>query len=94
MTASLEYETNWSIGGMTGIDDLDTIGCPDYLADDIDLNTMNTGVTLGVTTDAVYRSYGDGLAAIEMMEEIATGSEFGRILGNGQAIDMVNFYKL
>jgi aldehyde:ferredoxin oxidoreductase len=26
VTASLEYETIWSMGGMTGINDLDTIG--------------------------------------------------------------------
>ena len=52
MTASLEYETIWSMGGMTGINDLDTIARLDYLADDIGLDTMNTGVAMGVAMDA------------------------------------------
>jgi len=83
MTASLEYETIWSMGGMTGITDLDTIARLDFLADDIGLDTMNTGVALAVAMDAGYRNFSDGQAAIEMMEEIANGTEFGKILGNG-----------
>lgn len=42
----------------------------------------------GVTMDAGYRSFGDGPAAIEMMEKIATGNEFGRVPGNGPAIEI------
>lgn len=83
MTASLEYETIWSMGAMTGIDDLDVIARLDYLADDIGLDTMNTGVAIGVAMDAGYKEFGDAKAAIEMMEEIAAGSEIGKILGNG-----------
>jgi aldehyde:ferredoxin oxidoreductase len=83
ITASLEYETIWSMGGMPGINDLDTIAKLDFLADDIGLDTMNTGVAIGVAMDAGYKEFGDGQAAIEMMEEIARGTEFGKILGNG-----------
>jgi aldehyde:ferredoxin oxidoreductase len=83
LTASLEYETIWSMGGMPGIDDLDTIAKLDYLCDDIGLDTINTGVAIGVAMDAGYKKFGDGQAAIEMMEEIATGTEFGRVLGSG-----------
>lgn len=85
VTSSLEYETIWSMGGMTGIADLDVIAQLDRLADDIGLDTMNTGVALAVAMDAGYRNFGDGRAAVEMMEEIAKGTEFGRILGNGPA---------
>jgi aldehyde:ferredoxin oxidoreductase len=83
VTSSLEYETIWSMGGMTGIGDLDIIAELDFLADDIGLDSMNTGVALAVAMDAGYREFGDGQAAIEMLEEIARGSEFGRVLGNG-----------
>ncbi len=83
MTASLEYETIWAMGGMTGIDDLDMIARLDFLADDIGLDTMNTGVAIAVAMDAGYKKYDDGQAAIEMMEEIAKGSEIGKLLGNG-----------
>ncbi|MBC8417766.1 MAG: aldehyde ferredoxin oxidoreductase [Desulfobacterales bacterium] len=85
VTSSLEYETIWSMGGMTGIDDLDTIAQLDRLCDDIGVDTMDTGVALAVAMDAGHKNFGDGQAAIEMVEEIGQGTEFGRILGNGAA---------
>ncbi|MDX2445692.1 MAG: aldehyde ferredoxin oxidoreductase C-terminal domain-containing protein [Desulfobacterales bacterium] len=83
VTGSLEYETIWAMGGMTDIDDLDTIARLDFLADDIGLDTMNTGVAIGVAMDAGYKDFGDSRAAIEMMEEIAQGTALGKILGDG-----------
>jgi aldehyde:ferredoxin oxidoreductase len=85
MTASLEYETIWSMGGMTGITDLDVIAKLDYLCDDIGLDTMNTGVAIAVAMDAGKVKFGDGAAAVQMVEEVAKGTEFGRVLGNGPA---------
>lgn len=83
VTASLEYETIWSMGGMCGIDDLDAIARLDFLCDDIGVDTMNTGVAVGVAMDAGYKSFGDSQAAIDMLEEIAAGTEIGKIIGNG-----------
>ena len=85
MTASLEYETIWSMGGMTGIADLDVIAKLDYLCDDIGLDTMSTGVAVAVAMDAGKAKFGDGEAAMRMVEEVAKGTEFGKILGNGPA---------
>ena len=85
MTSSLEYETIWSMGGMTGIDDLDTIARLDFLCDDLGLDTMSTGVALAVAMDAGYKKFGDGQAALQMLEEIAQGTELGKVLGNGPA---------
>ena len=85
MTASLEYETIWSMGGMTGITDLDTIAKLDFLCDDIGLDTMSTGVAVAVAMDAGKGKFGDGEAAIRMVEEVAKGTEFGKVLGNGPA---------
>jgi aldehyde:ferredoxin oxidoreductase len=83
VTGSLEYETIWAMGGMTGIADLDTIARLDNLCDDIGVDTMSTGVAMAVAMDAGYKEFGDAEAAIEMVEEIGQGTEFGRILGNG-----------
>lgn len=83
VTSSLEYETIWSMGGMLGIDDLDTIARLDFLCDDIGLDTINTGVAVAVAMDAGYKPFGDRKAAIAMVEEIAAGSEMGRLVGNG-----------
>jgi aldehyde:ferredoxin oxidoreductase len=85
VTSALEYETIWAMGGMTGIDDLDTIARLDFLCDDIGVDTMNTGVAIAVAMDSGYRPFGDKQAAINMLEEIAKGTNFGRILGNGPA---------
>jgi len=85
VTSSLEYETIWAMGGMIGNDDLDIIARLDFLCDDIGLDTMSTGVAVAVAMDAGYRQFGDGQAAIAMVEEIAAGTDFGKILGNGPA---------
>ena len=83
VTSSLEYETIWSMGGMIGNDDLDSIARLDFLCDDIGLDTINTGVAIAVAMDAGYRPFGDAAAAIEMVEEASLGTAFGRIIGNG-----------
>jgi aldehyde:ferredoxin oxidoreductase len=85
VTGSLEYETIWAMGGMTGIADLDTIARLDNLCDDIGIDTMSTGVAIAVAMDAGYKEFGDAKAAVEMVEEIAQGTEFGKILGDGPA---------
>jgi aldehyde:ferredoxin oxidoreductase len=85
VTSSLEYETIWATGGMCGIEDLDVIAKLDRLCDDIGVDTMNTGVAVAVAMDAGYREFGDGQAAIEMVEQISQGTEMGRLIGNGPA---------
>lgn len=83
VTASLEYETIWSMGGMLGNSNLDTIAKLDFLCDDVGLDTISTGVAVAVAMDAGYKEFGDGHAAIEMVEAVADGTELGIILGNG-----------
>ncbi len=83
ITSSLEYETIWSMGGMTGITDFDTIAKLDRLCDDIGVDTMNTGVGVGVAMDAGKINFGDCDGAIDLVDQIAQGTEFGKILGDG-----------
>ena len=83
VTSSLEYETLWSMGGMIGVGDLDAIARLDFLCDDIGLDTISTGVAMAVAMDAGYKNFGDAQAAVEMVEEIAQGTEIGKIFGNG-----------
>jgi aldehyde:ferredoxin oxidoreductase len=85
VTSSLEYETIWSMGGMLGNSDLDSIAKLDFLCDDIGLDTISTGVAVGVAMDAGYKPFGDAQAAIEMVEAVAKGTELGLIIGNGPA---------
>ena len=83
VTSGLEYETIWAMGAMIENSDLDVIARLDFLCDDIGLDTMNTGTAVAVAMDAGYKSFGDAAAAIEMVEEVAKGTELGRIIGNG-----------
>jgi aldehyde:ferredoxin oxidoreductase len=85
LTSSLEYETIWSMGGMIGNGDLDTIARLDFLCDDIGLDTISTGVAIAVAMDAGYKPFGDGEAAVAMVQEVADGTAFGKILGHGPA---------
>ena len=85
VTSSLEYETIWSMGGMIGNDDLDSIAKLDFLCDDIGLDTISTGVAIGVAMDAGYKEFGDAQAAIAMVEEVVAGTEMGKLIGNGPA---------
>ncbi len=85
VTSSLEYETIWSMGGMTGTADLDTIARLDRLCDEIGVDTMSTGVAAAVAMDAGYKGFGDAKALIDMVEEIGQGTDFGKILGGGPA---------
>ena len=83
ITSALEYETLWSMGAMTGIDDLDVIARLDYLCDNIGLDTMNTGVALAVAMDAGLIPFGDGPDAIEMVESVTKGTQMGMLIGHG-----------
>ncbi len=85
VTSSLEYETIWSMGAMIGNADLDVIAKLDFLCDDIGLDTISTGVAIAVAMDAGYKPFGEGPAAVAMLEEVAEGTEFGKIIGNGPA---------
>ena len=85
VTSSLEYETIWSMGGMIGNGDLDAIAKLDFLCDDIGLDTISTGVAIAVAMDAGYKEFGDAQAAIAMVEDVAAGSEMGKLIGNGPA---------
>ena len=80
-----EYETVWSHGGHCCIDDLDVIAKLDFLDDDIGLDTIDMGVTIGIAMDAGLAEFGDGEGAIRLLEEVGKGTPLGRILGNGAA---------
>ena len=84
--APIEYETAWALGPNLTIDSLDTIGRLNYICNDVGLDTIETGVTLGVLMEAGVILFGDGEAAVRMLEEVAKGTALGRIIGSGAAV--------
>jgi aldehyde:ferredoxin oxidoreductase len=86
LTKQPEYETVWAHGANCGIDDLDTIARLDRLDDDIGLDTIEMGVTIGVAMEAGLLKFGDGAGAIRLIEEVGKGTPLGRIIGSGASV--------
>ncbi len=84
LTSGFEYEMIWAFGANLGIKDLDMIAKIDALMDDIGVDAIETGVTLGLAVDAGIIEYGDGERAYEILKyELAKGTPLGRIIGSG-----------
>jgi len=83
LTAGFEYETIWGFGANCEIDDIDAIAKLDFLCDDIGIDTIEMGVTLGVAMEGGVINFGDSDGAIKLLEQIGEGTDLGRIIGNG-----------
>mgnify|MGYP001009482091 FL=1 len=86
LTKQPEYETVWAHGGNCGIDDMDKIAMLDFLDDDIGLDTIEMGATIGVAMEAGLIKFGDADGAIELIKEVGKGTALGRIIGSGAAV--------
>jgi aldehyde:ferredoxin oxidoreductase len=86
LTKQPEYETVWAHGANCGIDDLDTIAMLDRLDDDIGLDTIEMGATIGVLMHAGLLKFGDKEGAINLLKEVGKGTPLGRIVGSGAAV--------
>ncbi len=83
IVSPLEYETVGLMGSNLGIGDLDTIARLNWQANDLGLDTIELGAALGVAADSGLFAFGDGAAALKLMDEIRAGSPLGRLLGAG-----------
>ncbi|MDQ1324716.1 MAG: aldehyde:ferredoxin oxidoreductase [Chloroflexota bacterium] len=86
MSKQAEYETVWSHGGNCGISDLDIIQELDRMDDDFGLDTIETGVAIGVAMEGGLLPFGDGEGAIRVLAEVGKGTPLGRIIGSGAGI--------
>lgn len=83
LTKGPEYETVWAHGADCGISDLDAIARMDRLDDDFGLDTIETGVTIGVAMEAGILPFGDAAGAIRLLEEVGKGTPLGRLVASG-----------
>jgi aldehyde:ferredoxin oxidoreductase len=83
VVSPLEYETIALMGSNLGLDDLETIARLNWHANDIGVDTIEVGAALGVAARGGVWSFGDGAAALSLMDEIRRATPLGRILGNG-----------
>lgn len=85
LTSGFEYETIWAFGAHCLIKDLDDIARMDRLCDEFGIDTIETGVTIGIAMEGGLIPWGDGKAAIELLKKVGTGDPLGKIIGNGAA---------
>ncbi len=83
LSKQAEYETVWSHGGHCGISDLDIIEQLDRMDDDFGLDTIETGVAIGVAMEGGLLPFGDGEGAMRVLAEVGQGTPLGRIIGSG-----------
>jgi len=86
LTSGLEYETLALMGANCGIDDLDIIAQMNRFCDDIGLDTMEIGVTLGVIMESGLINFGDGKEALKLLQQIRQKTILGRLIVQGAAL--------
>lgn len=85
VTSGLEYETVALCGSNCDISDLDTIAKIDRICDDLGIDTIETGATIGVCMEAGKIPWGDKKGTLGLLKEMVDGTEFGKLLGQGTA---------
>jgi aldehyde:ferredoxin oxidoreductase len=82
-TSALEFETLSLLGASCAIKTFDEVADLDRLCDEVGLDTIETGAAIAILMDSGGMDWGDSAAAIELLKEIAEGSERGKMIGNG-----------
>jgi aldehyde:ferredoxin oxidoreductase len=83
LCSAYEYETIAMLGTNLGITDPDAIARLKFMCDDIGLDAIETGSSLGLAAEAGRMSFGDWKSAARLLEEIEKETPLGLILGNG-----------
>ncbi len=83
LNRALEYETIVLLGSNCGINNLDTICKLNRLCDQLGVDTIETGASIGIAMEAGLLPFGDGEKALQLMDEIAKGTPVGKMIANG-----------
>ncbi len=95
-TEGPEYETLYSFGGVTGVDNPDAIIAADRISDELGLDTISAGVTIAFAMELFERGiltledtggldlhFGNDQAMIKLLHMIGERDGFGDILADG-----------
>jgi aldehyde:ferredoxin oxidoreductase len=86
LVAPIEYETIGLMGSNCGIDNLDDIARLNYLANDLGIDTMETGAALAVAMEHGNIAWGDAEGAALALRGMIKGELLGRLLGCGAVV--------
>lgn len=91
-----EFETVYSFGGQTGVDNIDAVIAADRLCDELGLDTVSTGVAIGFAmelyekgiltkkdTDGVDLKFGNHEAMVDLVRKIGFRQGVGELLADG-----------
>ncbi len=86
IVAPVEYETIGLMGSNLGIDNLDDVARLNWQANDLGLDTIDTGAALGVAAQAGLLQFGDAEGALRLLDEVRRNTPLGRVIGSGAAL--------
>lgn len=94
-----EFETIYSYGGMTCVDNIDDLIAADRLADELGLDTISSGVAISFAmelyekgilteqdTDGQPIRFGDGAVMIDLLKKMAFREGIGDLLADGTRV--------
>ena len=81
----LEYETLGLVGSNCGLTDPDDVARLNDVANDLGIDTIEMGATIGVLMDAGEGKFGDFEFMAQVLEDIRDGTEKGRLYAQGTA---------
>ncbi|MEZ4865807.1 MAG: aldehyde ferredoxin oxidoreductase C-terminal domain-containing protein [Caldilineaceae bacterium] len=85
VVSPVEYETLGLLGTNCGIGDPDDLAALNYIANDLGIDTIETGAMLAVLMEAGLAKFGDKDFMVEALKEIRLGTEQGKLWAQGTA---------
>jgi aldehyde:ferredoxin oxidoreductase len=83
LAAPLEYETIGLMGTNCGLTHPDQVARVNQVANDLGIDTIEIGCTIGVLMEAGIGEFGDEAFMMQVLEDIRAGNENGRIYAQG-----------
>lgn len=83
LTSGFEYETIWALGANSMIKDIDAIATMDRICDEKGMDTIEIGNSVAIAMEGGIIPWGDGQAAIDLLQKCGSEDHLGRIIANG-----------
>ena len=83
LTSPVEYETLGLMGTNCGLTDPDDLARVNFIANDLGIDTIETGAMIAVLMEAGLGKFGDVGFMEEVLKEIKSGSDNGRLWAQG-----------
>ncbi len=85
VVSPLEYETIGLLGTNCGLTDPDEVAALNWIANDLGVDTIETGATIALLMEAGEADYGDLVFMEAALNDIRVGNERGQLLAQGAA---------